>query len=68
MKTLESRLAEPSQEIGAETRCQSCGSWHEANKLCEICAAILRMETLWAERKGVGRFIVASLAAEKELP
>jgi len=51
-----------------ETCCPSCGAWREANKPCEICAAILRMETVWAERKGRGKFIVASLPPEKASP
>ena len=68
MKTLESWLAEPSQEIGVSlpTICGSCGSYLDAGESCVICSSVLRMQTLLAERKGRGRFMVASLPPEKD--
>jgi hypothetical protein len=66
MKTLNEWLSEPTKLIGAERACPGCGALLDDNEPCTLCAAINRCEALLAERKGVGRFIVASLPPESE--
>jgi len=66
MKTLTQWLSEPTKIIGAERSCPGCGALLDPGECCIICASIARCESLLAERKGVGRFIVASLPPEAE--